>query len=64
MVGDMWHYGHVNFCKQARAMGDYLIVGICKDEDVVGYKRVPILKGMFRLVLLLLRSSFNGSCSR
>mmetsp|Transcript_329 Transcript_329/g.456 ORF Transcript_329/g.456 Transcript_329/m.456 type:complete len:154 (-) Transcript_329:53-514(-) len=49
MVGDMWHYGHVNFCKQARQFGDYLIVGICKDEDVVGYKRNPILKGWERV---------------
>eukprot|EP01117_Protostelium_nocturnum_P004859 TRINITY_DN1760_c0_g1_i1.p2 TRINITY_DN1760_c0_g1~~TRINITY_DN1760_c0_g1_i1.p2 ORF type:complete len:152 (-),score=43.25 TRINITY_DN1760_c0_g1_i1:60-515(-) len=49
MVGDLWHYGHVNFCRQARELGDYLIVGICKDEDVTGYKRKPILKGEERV---------------
>jgi len=45
MVGDLWHYGHANFCKQSRQFGDYLIVGINKDEDVVSYKRKPVLSG-------------------
>jgi len=49
MVGDMWHYGHVNFCRQAKALGDHLIVGICRDEDVIGYKRAPILLGHERV---------------
>jgi len=49
MVGDLWHYGHANFCKQARSFGDYLIVGICKDEDCVGYKRKPVLTGPERV---------------
>ncbi len=30
-------------------MGDYLIVGINKDEDVIGYKRKPILSGPERV---------------
>jgi len=45
MVGDMWHFGHANFCKQAKSFGTYLIVGLNKDEDCIGYKRKPILKG-------------------
>jgi len=49
MVGDLWHYGHANFCRQARSFGDYLIVGINKDEDVVGYKRKPVLQGPERV---------------
>jgi len=49
MVGDLWHFGHANFCRQARQFGDYLIVGINKDEDVVGYKRKPILNGEERV---------------
>jgi len=49
MVGDLWHYGHANFCKQARSFGDYLIVGLCKDEDAIGYKRKPILTGPERV---------------
>lgn len=46
MVADLFHYGHVNFLKQAKELGgpnSKLIVGICNDEDVSGYKRKPIL---------------------
>ncbi len=43
MVADLFHYGHMRFLKKARALGDYLLVGIC-DDDVLGpYKRRPIL---------------------
>lgn len=43
LVGDLFHWGHANLCRQAREMGDYLIVGICSDFDVKGYKRAPIM---------------------
>ena len=43
MVADIFHYGHVSFLKQARVLGDYLLVGVCTDEDMVDYKRKPIL---------------------
>lgn len=43
MVADLFHYGHMVFLRQARALGDFLIVGICSDEDVASYKRQPIL---------------------
>jgi cytidyltransferase-like protein len=43
IVGDLFHAGHVEFFKQARAFGDYLIVGILADDVVEGYKRLPIL---------------------
>jgi len=49
VVGDLWHYGHANFCKQAKQFGDYLIVGITKDEDCTSYKRKPILSGPERV---------------
>lgn len=29
---DILHYGHINFLKKARALGDYLIVGLSTDE--------------------------------
>jgi glycerol-3-phosphate cytidylyltransferase len=29
---DLLHYGHVNFLKRAKALGDYLIVGLSTDE--------------------------------
>ncbi|KAM6245378.1 ethanolamine-phosphate cytidylyltransferase isoform 2-T2 [Porphyrio hochstetteri] len=31
---DMVHYGHSNQLRQARAMGDYLIVGVHTDDDI------------------------------
>jgi cytidyltransferase-like protein len=43
MVGDLFHAGHVEFFKKARAFGDYLVVGILADESVEEYKRTPIL---------------------
>ena len=43
MVADLFHYGHMAFLRQARALGDYLIVGISSDQDVMTYKRKPIL---------------------
>jgi len=43
MTADLFHFGHVNFLKQASEIGDYLIVGIHSDETVQNYKRSPIL---------------------
>lgn len=43
MVADLFHYGHVEFLRKARALGDYLLVGIHGDDVVVEYKRRPIL---------------------
>ena len=39
MVADLFHYGHVEFLKKARAFGDYLLVGIHSDEVVGSYKK-------------------------
>jgi len=43
MAADLFHYGHVEFLKKARALGDYLVVGIHADDTLVSYKRRPIL---------------------
>lgn len=43
IVGDLFHAGHVEFLKQARAFGDYLIVGVLANDVVEEYKRDPIL---------------------
>ena len=43
MVADLFHYGHMGFLKKARALGDYLLVGICAEDVLVSYKRRPIL---------------------
>lgn len=43
IVGDLFHSGHIEFLKKAKAFGDYLIVGVLADDVVEEYKREPIL---------------------
>ena len=46
MVADLFHSGHVEFFKKARAFGDYLLVGIHADEVLISHdykKGKPIL---------------------
>ena len=43
MVADLFHTGHINFLKQSKSKGDYLIVGIHSDKDVASYKRMPVI---------------------
>ena len=42
-VFDLTHYGHYKLFKQARELGDILIVGVLSDEECKNYKRKPIL---------------------
>eukprot|EP01119_Soliformovum_irregulare_P004234 TRINITY_DN15240_c0_g1_i1.p1 TRINITY_DN15240_c0_g1~~TRINITY_DN15240_c0_g1_i1.p1 ORF type:complete len:427 (-),score=114.84 TRINITY_DN15240_c0_g1_i1:45-1325(-) len=37
-VFDMMHFGHANMLRQARALGDYLVVGVNSDETVIKEK--------------------------
>ena len=44
MVADLFHYGHMAFLIKARSLGDYLLVGIHADDDLVSYKMgTPVL---------------------
>ena len=43
MVADLFHYGHIELLRQARALGDYLLVGVHSDDAVLAHKRRPIL---------------------
>lgn len=49
MVADLFHYGHVEFLKKARAYGDHLLVGIHSDETARTHKRDPILSMQERI---------------
>jgi glycerol-3-phosphate cytidylyltransferase len=52
LVGDLFHAGHVNFLKQAKELGDYLIVGVCSDEDCEKYKRKPVMNYSERFTVI------------
>lgn len=43
MVGDLFHPGHVELLRQARSLGDWLVVGVLSDDVAAAYKRRPIM---------------------
>jgi cytidyltransferase-like protein len=51
-VCDLFHYGHVEFFRQARALGDRLIVGLNSDRDAASYKPAPILTHAERVAVV------------
>lgn len=52
VVGDLLHVGHLRALQQAKALGDYLIVGVLTDEAVWEYKRQPIISFEQRIELV------------
>jgi len=52
MVGDLFHYGHVELLKNAKALGDYLIVGVHSDEACASYKRKPVMNMRERISVI------------
>jgi cytidyltransferase-like protein len=43
MVADLFHPGHVEFLKAARALGDRLVVHVVDDHRVQAAKRLPVM---------------------
>ena len=43
MVGDLFHAGHVSLLREARSLGDWLVVGVLSDDTAASYKRRPIM---------------------
>uniref|UniRef100_A0A453HPH1 ethanolamine-phosphate cytidylyltransferase n=1 Tax=Aegilops tauschii subsp. strangulata TaxID=200361 RepID=A0A453HPH1_AEGTS len=39
---DMMHYGHCNALRQARALGDELVVGVVSDDEITANKGPPV----------------------
>ncbi|MBL9162271.1 MAG: adenylyltransferase/cytidyltransferase family protein [Planctomycetaceae bacterium] len=42
-VFDLFHVGHARLLRRAKEHGDWLLVGICTDDDTAAYKRVPVI---------------------
>ena len=51
-VFDLFHKGHIELLKRARALGDKLIVAINSDELVASYKRKPFFSETDRLAMV------------
>nr|XP_029118636.1 ethanolamine-phosphate cytidylyltransferase isoform X2 [Elaeis guineensis] len=49
---DLMHYGHANALRQAKALGDELVVGVVSDEEIVANKGPPVLSMEERLILV------------
>ena len=47
--GDLPHIGHLRALYQAKALGDYLVVGVLTDEAIMAYKRKPVMPFAERL---------------
>lgn len=54
---DMMHYGHCNALRQARALGDQLVVGVISDEEIIMNKGPPVTPLNERLAILDFTSS-------
>ena len=51
---DLVHKGHVNFLKQAKKLGDELIVVVARDDNIEKVKKRKPSTDYFPLVLLLI----------
>ncbi|XP_039131751.1 ethanolamine-phosphate cytidylyltransferase-like isoform X2 [Dioscorea cayenensis subsp. rotundata] len=49
---DLMHYGHANALRQAKSLGDVLVVGVASDEEIVANKGPPVLSMEERLILV------------
>lgn len=49
---DMMHYGHCNALRQARALGDQLVVGVVSDAEIIANKGPPVTPLHERLIMV------------
>ncbi|KAF7234258.1 hypothetical protein EG68_12084, partial [Paragonimus skrjabini miyazakii] len=49
---DLVHFGHANALRQAKALGDQLIVGVHSDEEVKFHKGPPVFTEQERYRLI------------
>lgn len=51
-VFDLLHKGHLELLSRARTFGDFLLVGVHSDEAVKSYKRIPVMRQLYRYELV------------
>lgn len=56
---DMMHYGHCNALRQARALGDQLVVGVVSDAEIIANKGPPVTPLHERFFTLFLAPTFR-----
>ncbi|WZZ78671.1 hypothetical protein YC2023_099243 [Brassica napus] len=49
---DMMHYGHCNALREARALGDELVVGVVSDEEIIANKGPPVTPLHERMIMV------------
>ncbi|KAM1691417.1 hypothetical protein ACFX15_032498 [Malus domestica] len=49
---DMMHYGHCNALRQARALGDQLVVGVVSDAEIIVNKGPPVTPLNERMIMV------------
>ncbi|XP_057971434.1 ethanolamine-phosphate cytidylyltransferase [Malania oleifera] len=49
---DMMHYGHCNALRQARALGDELVVGVVSDAEIIANKGPPVTPLNERMIMV------------
>jgi len=52
VAGDLPHRGHKRALEQAKALGDYLIVGVITDKGIAQYKHEPVMSLDERMELI------------
>jgi ethanolamine-phosphate cytidylyltransferase len=60
---DLMHYGHANALRQAKALGDELVVGVVSDEEIIANKGPPVLSMEERYVSFLFSSIVVLACT-
>lgn len=51
-VFDLFHANHLALLREAKALGDYLIVGVASDQMTMSYKRQPIIGQTERMAIV------------
>jgi len=54
----MVHFGHANSLRQAKALGDYLVVGVHNDEEITRHKGPPVFTEQERYICCFIKENY------